>query len=218
MRVTSLPNQTSPETVKWSNSSKSGIPWNRLRNSFTLSKLFPSFTSWKVKYYRENMAGMNILRFSNTFYVMLSLVYIIATLDSQYSSMIYWYDNIKSRAIIKLCGQKCELLCQLVVWQFLTGVVGKERRLDSVKLPFSISYKFDMSNNRSEVFLTGKKRERGTTIPKLAIIIIIMVSSIYHKLLWSFSLRHQLLSPKIIFSYSLRTLAEVSTPKNTCKI
>lgn len=46
-----------------------------------------------------------------------------------------------------------------------SGVVGKERRWLNVRLPFSISYKFDISNKRSEVVLTGRNRERGTLIP-----------------------------------------------------
>ena len=37
---------------------------------------------------------------------------------------------------------------------------------DIIKEPAFKLYKFDITNNRSEVFLTGKKRERGTLIPE----------------------------------------------------
>merc|ERR1711941_244535 len=41
---TPLPKVTLPETVKWSNSSISGMEANLLRKSFTFLKLSPSFT------------------------------------------------------------------------------------------------------------------------------------------------------------------------------
>lgn len=46
-----------------------------------------------------------------------------------------------------------------------SGVVGKERSELRVKFPFSMSYRFDMSSRRSEVFFTGRKRDRGTFMP-----------------------------------------------------
>lgn len=48
---------------------------------------------------------------------------------------------------------------------FTSGVVGNIRCGDIAKLPFFKWYKFDMTNSKSEVFFTGKKRERGTLIP-----------------------------------------------------
>lgn len=46
------------------------------------------------------------------------------------------------------------------------GVVGKDRRLLNVSVPFSISYRLDMRRSKSEVFLTGRKRDRGTLMPQ----------------------------------------------------
>lgn len=49
---------------------------------------------------------------------------------------------------------------------FTKGVVGNIRCGDITKLPFFRLYKLDMTKSKSDVFFTGKKRERGTLIPR----------------------------------------------------
>lgn len=46
-----------------------------------------------------------------------------------------------------------------------SGVVGNIRCGDMHSEPPFNEYKFDMTSRRSEVFLTGKKRDRGTLMP-----------------------------------------------------
>lgn len=88
---TPRPNVTSPDTVRWSSSIRSGIVANLLRNSFTLAKwLSPSFTR---------------------------------------------------------------------------GVEGNIRCGDMTREPWDRLYRLDMTRSRSEVFLTGKNRLRGTFTP-----------------------------------------------------
>jgi len=48
-KITPLPNQTSPDTVKWSNSKQSGILPKRLRHSFTLIWAEMLISSEKIK-------------------------------------------------------------------------------------------------------------------------------------------------------------------------
>lgn len=88
---TPRPNVTSPDTVKWSNSIRSGTLANRAKNSFTLLKwLSPNFTN---------------------------------------------------------------------------GVVGNIRCGDITNEPPFKLYKFDMTNSKSDDFLTGKNLDRGTLMP-----------------------------------------------------
>jgi len=47
-----------------------------------------------------------------------------------------------------------------------SGTVGNERCLFITKLPRLSVNKLDITSNRSAVVLTGKKRRRGTLIPK----------------------------------------------------
>lgn len=88
---TPRPKVTSPDTVKWSSSIRSGMLANRAKNSLTLLKwLSPNFTN---------------------------------------------------------------------------GVVGNIRCGDIISEPPFRLYRFDITSNKSDVFLTGKNRERGTLIP-----------------------------------------------------
>ena len=47
----------------------------------------------------------------------------------------------------------------------IRGVVLNWRCEDMINEPDFNSYKFDMTNIKSDVFLTGRKRERGTLMP-----------------------------------------------------
>lgn len=47
-----------------------------------------------------------------------------------------------------------------------SGTVGNERCLFITKLPRVSVNKLDITSKRSDVVLTGKKRRRGTLIPK----------------------------------------------------
>lgn len=61
--------------------------------------------------------------------------------------------------------RNCLTLLKWLSPNLTSGVVGNILCGDIIKLPPFKLYKFDMTNSRSDVFFTGKKRDRGTLMP-----------------------------------------------------
>lgn len=111
---TPLPNVTSPDTVKWSNSMISGILAN-LQMRIEIKMMSLSQTP-------DHIVNTN--------------------LDKNSFTLLKWLSP-----------------------NLINGVVGNILCGDITSEPPRRLYKLDMTSSKSDVFLTGKKRDRGTLIP-----------------------------------------------------
>lgn len=160
---TPRPNVTSPDTVKWSNSIRSGMLANRDRNSFTC-----------------------IMTSENTHQLSATWMY---TLRNQMICKKSTLDLISSASpldcqeyIINCCfDMRCISSLPEVTWIELTfekwlspnltrGVVGNILWGLITSDPFLRLYKLLITSSRSDVFLTGRNRLRGTLMPAIPIL------------------------------------------------